>query len=156
MNHSLRFILFFFAFFVSQVISTAVEPAFEDIASSAGFDIMVRSGSPEKRYLVETMTGGVCLIDFDNDGYLDVYVVNGSDVQSYLANKPGFGNRLYRNERNGRFSEVTVIAGVASASDWGMGCSVADFDGDGFADLYVTKLGRNALSVTTERARSAT
>ncbi len=144
MNHSLRFFLFF-VFFVSRVTSTGVEPAFEDIASSAGFNIMVRSGSSEKKYLVETMTGGVCLIDFDNDGYLDVYVVNGSDVQSYLANKPGFGNRLYRNERNGRFSDVTVIAGVASASDWGMGCSVADFDGDGFADLYVTKLGRNAL-----------
>jgi len=144
MSHSLRFFLFFL-FLVSQVISTGVVPAFEDIASSAGFDIMVRSGSSEKKYLVETMTGGVCLIDFDNDGYLDVYVVNGSDVQSYLASKPGYGNRLYRNERKGRFSDVTLIAGVASASDWGMGCSVADFDGDGLSDLYVTKLGRNAL-----------
>ena len=106
---------------------------------------MVRSGSPEKKYLVETMTGGVCLIDFDNDGYLDVYVVNGSDVRSYLANKPGFGNRLYRNERNGQFADVTLSAGVESAAAWGMGCSVADFDGDGYEDLYVTKLGRNTL-----------
>lgn len=144
MNQSLRGFLFF-VLFVSQVTSTSVEPAFEDIAISAGFDVVVRSGSSEKAYLVETMTGGVCLIDFDNDGYLDVYIVNGSDVQSYLANKPGYGNRLYRNERNGQFSDVTLSAGVGSASDWGMGCSVADFDGDDFADLYVTKLGRNAL-----------
>ncbi|MGI8988338.1 MAG: CRTAC1 family protein [Bryobacteraceae bacterium] len=121
------------------------QPAFVDIAKSAGIDVVVRSGTPDKKYLMETVTGGVCLLDYDNDGKLDIYFVNGSNMTAYLASRPGYGNRLYHNNGDGTFTDVTVKAGVGGGIGWGMGCSAADYNNDGFEDLYVTNLGRNIL-----------
>jgi hypothetical protein len=127
------------------VAADGTEPLFVDIAAQAGVNAEVRSGSTEKRYLPETVMGGVCLLDYDNDGYLDIYIVNGSSMQRYQSHEPGFGNHLYHNRRDGTFEDVTKRAGVSGGNGWGMGCAAADFNNDGFVDLYVTNLGRNLL-----------
>ena len=94
---------------------------------------------------MEGIAGGVCLLDYNSDGHLDLYFVNGSNSSSYLANRTVYSNHLYRNNGNGTFTDVTKQAGVSGTGGWGMGCSSADFNNDGFEDLYVTNLGRNVL-----------
>ena len=79
---------------------------FLDVAKRAGIDVVVRSGTPEKRYLMETVTGGVCLLDFDNDGYLDIYFVNRSDMTA-ICYQPGYGNRLLSQQRKWYFADMT-------------------------------------------------
>ena len=118
---------------------------FTDVAAQAGVTATVRSGSPVKNYLPETVTGGVCLLDYDNDGFLDIFLVNGSTMDRYRTGQTGFGNRLYRNRGDGTFEDVTARAGVAGGEGWGMGCAAADYNNDGFVDVYVTNLGRNLL-----------
>ncbi len=91
----------------------------------------------------EINTGGVGLLDYDNDGFLDVYLVNGGSLDPAVTNAAG--NRLFRNRRNGTFEDVTDRAGVGGHAGYGMGCACADFDGDGFTDIYVNNLGTNIL-----------
>ena len=115
---------------------------FEDVTGQSGLAIE-RIVSPEKRYLVETMGGGVAWIDFDGDGWLDVYLTNTPTVESARAgHRPS--NRLYRNNRDGTFSDATLRAGVGFRG-WSMGVSVADYDLDGDHDLYLTNYGPNIL-----------
>ncbi len=129
----------------AATLAEKTQPLFTDVAQRAGIHAIVRSGSAEKRYLPETVTGGVCLIDYDNDGYLDIYIVNGSNLEAVRSGHHAYDNHLYRNRGNGNFEDVTEKAGVAGSAGWGMGCSVADYNNDGFPDLYVTNLGRNLL-----------
>jgi hypothetical protein len=114
-----RVILVLLAIWCVQV-GIAVMPMFEDIASAARVTAVVRSGSAEKKYLIEMVTGGVCLLDYDNDGLLDIYIVNGSSLEAHLAGKPGHGNRLYRNLGSADFRDVTASMGVGGNSGWGM------------------------------------
>jgi hypothetical protein len=130
---------------VTSTFLSPSEPVYRDLSSKAGIDMVIRSGIPEKPFLVEGITGGVCLFDYNNDGRLDIYFVNGSNSGAYLANTTAYSSRLYRNNEGGTFSDVTKQAGVGGAGGWGMGCSSADFNNDGFEDLYVTNLGRNVL-----------
>ncbi|MGH9928086.1 MAG: FG-GAP repeat domain-containing protein, partial [Pyrinomonadaceae bacterium] len=99
--------------------------------------------SPEKKYIVESMSGGVALFDYDNDGYLDIFFVNSLTVDLV---KSGGKTRsaLYRNSGDGTFTDVTDKAALGDVG-WGMGVAVADYDNDGFDDLYVTCLGQNHL-----------
>lgn len=104
------------------------------------------SATPEK-YLIETMTGGVAIFDYDNDGWPDVFLVNGAkihagqrDGEAPDKSAPEFWNRLYRNNHDGTFTDVTEKAGVRG-SGYGMGAAVGDFDNDGFEDLLVTNYG---------------
>ncbi len=106
-------------------------------------DLVVSSGTPEKEFLVETMTGGVCVLDFDGDGWPDLFFANGTDRRSWNMKK-GPSDRLYRNNRDGTFSDVTGPAGLRDSA-WGMGCVTADYDNDGDTDLYVTNYGPNFL-----------
>ena len=95
------------------------------------------------RYLPETMGPGVAFLDYDNDGWMDIYLVNSGPSDFYRPRKPP-RNALYRNNGNGTFSDVTGKAGVAGGS-FGMGVAVSDYDNDGFSDMFVTAYGRNFL-----------
>jgi hypothetical protein len=99
--------------------------------------------TPEKRYIVESMSGGVALIDYDNDGYLDIYFVNSLTVDMVKSNRTT-KSVLYRNNGDLTFTDVTEKAGVGDIG-WGMGAIVADYNNDGFDDLYVTCVGPNHL-----------
>ncbi len=120
--------------------TAAVRPWFEDIAARAGIDFVHRSGHQAKHYLPEIMGGGAALFDMDNDGWLDVYLVQSGSV---LEPQSG-GNRLYRNRGDGTFEDVTQASG-AGARGYGMGVAAGDFDNDGFTDLYITAVGQNVL-----------
>ena len=130
----------------SQQVSTTSnrQPvAFVDVTKAAGINFSSFS-SPEKKYIVESMGGGVALFDFDGDGRLDIYLVNSYTVDAALAKRPRPHAALYRNLGNGAFEEVAAKAGVADPG-WAMGVAVADYDNDGFDDLYVTCFGPNRL-----------
>jgi enediyne biosynthesis protein E4 len=90
------------------------------------------------------MTGGVAVLDYDGDGWQDIYFVNGADLPSLKKTSPQFWNRLYRNNRDGTFQDVTEAAGVAGAG-YAMGVAVADYDNDGDADIFVAGVNRNQL-----------
>lgn len=115
---------------------------FVDITTQAGITFKHIS-SPEKRYIVESMSGGVALFDYDNDGRLDIYLVN-SLTMDVLKSPEKPQSALYRNNGNGTFTDVTKKAGVGEIG-WGMGVCVGDYDNDGWDDLYVTCLGPNNL-----------
>jgi len=114
--------------------------SFTDVAAAAGLRSPQIAGSERRRYIVEAMGSGVAFLDYDNDGWQDIFLVNGSRFDA--APKPG--NYLYRNNRDGTFSDVTAKAGIAKPG-WGQSVSAADFDNDGHTDLFVTYWGRNAL-----------
>ncbi len=121
--------------------------AFEDRTAASGLSAFTLvSGTPEKNYIVEAMGGGVCLLDYDGDGFLDIYFVNGGRLRSFQDNAPsGLRHALYRNQADGTFRDVTTEAGVEGNGAWGYGCSAADYDNDGWPDLYVTNYGANIL-----------
>ncbi|MEW6160906.1 MAG: CRTAC1 family protein [Verrucomicrobiota bacterium] len=115
---------------------------FEEISKNSGLDFQHVSGH-QKRFLIPEMeTGGVGLLDFDNDGWLDIYCVQGGSLYPNATHRPG--NKLYRNLGQWRFVDVTGTAGVGD-NGYGMGCVCADFDNDGDIDLYVTNVGPNVL-----------
>jgi hypothetical protein len=116
-------------------------PWFEEIAVRAGIDFVHHSGHKDRHYLPEIMGGGAALFDMDNDGFLDLYLIQSGDL---LDSAAGTGNRLYRNRGNGTFEDVTERSG-AGVHGYGMGVAAGDFDNDGFTDLYVTNFGRNVL-----------
>src|SRR6201984_3426541 len=113
----------------------------------------VNSPTPQK-YLIETVGGGVALLDYNNDGLLDIFLVNSGRLTSPMQtpetfdrHAPQYWNRLYRQNRDGSFTDVTAAAGLANAGDgnYGMGVAVGDYDNDGYPDLYVTSYGKNIL-----------
>ncbi|MFQ5738835.1 MAG: CRTAC1 family protein [Acidobacteriota bacterium] len=115
---------------------------FVDITRPSGIHF-VHGSAPEKKYIVESMSGGVILFDYDNDGWLDLYFVNSLTVDT--ARKPRSAqSQLYRNHHDGTFRDVSEESG-AGYPGWGMGGCSGDFDGDGWLDLYVTALGSNRL-----------
>jgi len=127
--------------FVAASVSWGQAPSvFTDVTASTGIDFVQRS-SPEKKYIVESMAGGVALLDFDNDGKLDIYFVNSCTVDNYTDPKCA-RSALYRNLGEWKFADVSDVMGVAYPG-WGMGVCVGDADGDGYDDLYVTGLGSN-------------
>ncbi len=116
---------------------------FVDITEQAGIDFLHVAGIPkEKTCIVEAKGGGVALFDADGDGWLDIYFVSGSTFEKRL-NPPPI-NRLYRNNHDGTFSDITEQAGVGDEG-WGLGCAAADYDNDGDVDLYVTNYGPNRM-----------
>jgi enediyne biosynthesis protein E4 len=115
---------------------------FSDVTAQAGITFKHIS-SPEKRYIVESMSGGVAMFDYDNDGWLDIYFVN-SLTMDLLKSAAKTSSELYRNNGNGTFTNVTNKAGVGDVG-WGMGVCVGDYNNDGWDDLYVTCLGPDHL-----------
>ena len=117
---------------------------FEDVAAEAGLDFKHFSGSPEKQYILESMSGGVAWIDFDRDGWMDLYLVNGGHWEDLVQGKRTVSNALYRNNGDGTFTDVTGKAGVGNRH-WGMGVAAGDYDNDGWVDLFVCNYGPNTL-----------
>jgi enediyne biosynthesis protein E4 len=118
-------------------------PLFVDVAAQAGIRFKHISGSPEKNYIFEAKGGGVGLLDYDRDGVLDIYFVNGSTLED-LAKGIQHSNALYHAHGDGTYTDVTAAAGVAGRG-WGMGCAVGDYDNDGYADIFVTGVNGNVL-----------
>lgn len=120
-------------------------PKFVDAAPTANISVHVVSGDPnEKRYLIESIGGGLAVIDYNNDGRMDLYVVNGSTIADARAGQHRHRSALYRNDGGGKFTDVTLAAGVPNPH-WGKGALAADLDNDGFQDLYVLNYGPNVL-----------
>jgi hypothetical protein len=115
---------------------------FVDVTAQAGIHFKHNSGAFGKKYLPETMGSGVCFIDYDNDGWQDIFLVNSMDWPEHKTGKsiPA----LYHNNHDGTFTDVTREAGLAIET-YGMGCAVGDYDNDGFDDLYLTTVGSSHL-----------
>ena len=117
---------------------------FEEVpASTSGITWKHTAGHSPQKYLPETTGAGCAFLDYDNDGWMDIYLVNSGRCDFYDPNPP-LRNALYRNNRDGTFTDVTEKAGVAGGG-FGQGIAVGDYDGDGFPDLYVTQYGRSIL-----------
>jgi hypothetical protein len=119
-----------------------------------GLDFVLQNSPTAQKYLIETMPGGVALLDYNNDGLLDIFLVNGGRIKdpiqtpaNFDRSNPVYWNRLYRQNRDGSFTDVTKEAGLANAGDgnYGMGVAVGDYDNDGYPDIYVTNYGKNIL-----------
>src|SRR5215468_1269122 len=117
-------------------------PQLEDVTQKAGIHFS-HAAAPENRYIVESMSGGVLLLDFDRDGWLDIYFTNAPTVEMALRGQKAQG-ALYHNNHDGTFTDVTEKAGLKSPC-FGMGGAVGDYDNDGWPDLYLTCLGGNVL-----------
>ncbi len=115
---------------------------FVDVTAQAGIQFKHNTGAYGKKYLPETMGSGVCVIDYDNDGWPDIFFVNSMDWPEHKTGKSY--PALYHNNRDGTFTDVTKQAGLAVES-YGLGCAVGDYDNDGFEDLYLTTVGSNHL-----------
>ncbi|MSR83148.1 MAG: tetratricopeptide repeat protein [Candidatus Latescibacteria bacterium] len=127
---------------------------FTEVGLLAGLDHANVSGGPEQDYILETMSAGAAFLDYDGDGYLDVFLVEGTRLG---GPPPGTHSRLYRNEQSGEnrlFREVSAEAGV-DHTGWGMGCAVGDYDNDGDPDLYATYWGPNRLYRNEGKGRFA-
>ena len=119
-------------------------PLFEEIdPARSGITFVHENAMSPSRYLPETMGPGVAFLDYDNDGWMDVYIVN-SGPSDFFTPKAPLRNALYRNNRDGTFTDVTEKAGVAGGT-FGMGVAVGDYDNDGYPDLLVTAYGRCIL-----------
>lgn len=124
---------------------TTAGVSFEDVARTAGLGeaVVVGGGVQSKHYILEEMGGGVAFFDYDNDGWPDIFLVNGTAVEGFPAGKEP-SNYLFHNKGDGNFDDVTEKAGL-HRSGWGQGACVGDYDNDGYEDLFVTYWGSNAL-----------
>ncbi len=117
---------------------------FEEIAAKSGLHYITKNGDTTNKNQPQTMVAGVALFDYDSDGYLDVYLVGGADIPSLTKDSPGYWNRLFHNNRDGTFTDVTEKAGLAGAG-YGSGVAVGDYDNDGWPDLFVANVTGNQL-----------
>jgi hypothetical protein len=126
--------------------SAAASPvaSFTDIAPKAGLTAQnIFGGLDTKKYIIETTGNGVAIFDYDNDGWPDIFLVNGTRLEGFPGGQQP-SNHLYRNNHDGTFTDVTASVGL-SATGWGQGVCVGDYDNDGWEDLYVTYYGKNRL-----------
>ncbi len=118
---------------------------FEDGTSEAGIDFVHSDGASGQRFVIEPMTAGCAVLDYDGDGLDDLYFVNGCALPGTVLERP-LQNALYRNRGNGSFIDVTEAAGVGDYG-YGLGATAADFDNDGDTDLYISNYGANILYI---------
>jgi hypothetical protein len=117
---------------------SAPEILFTDVTRTAGIDFHLTCGGPQKLYIMESMCGGIAVFDYDNDGWMDIFLVQGSTLEDLKAGKC-HPSKLYRNNHDGTFTDVTAKSGINHCG-WGFGVAVGDYDNDGNEDLYVTYL----------------
>lgn len=125
-----------------------------EVKRPAGLDFTLQNSPTAQKYLIETMPGGIALLDYNNDGLLDIFMVNGGRVtdpmklpEDFDRHDPKYWNRLFRQNKDGSFTDVTQQAGLANAGDgnYGQGVAIGDYDNDGYPDIYVTNYGKNTL-----------
>ena len=117
---------------------------FREVAIQAGVRFVLENNPTARKHMIETMPGGIAILDYDGDGRPDIFFTNGAEIPSLEKSSPKFLNRLYRNEGGMKFRDVTAEAGVGG-SGYSMGAAAADFDNDGRADLFVAGVNRNIL-----------
>ncbi len=118
---------------------------FQDVSEKAGLNTWRHTmGEPSKPFILETNGSGVCLLDYDHDGWLDIYIVNGSTFDALKGKAEPPHAALFHNNHDGTFTNVANMAGVTN-DRWGFGCAVGDYDNDGWPDLYVANYGKNRL-----------
>ena len=128
-------------------LATAPNPSairFENITAKAGVNFITHNSPTPNKNQIETMVAGVALLDYDGDGWLDIYLVNGAAIPSLQKESPAYWNRLYHNNHDGTFTDVTERAGLAGAG-YGMGVAVGDYDNDGRPDIFVANVTGNQL-----------
>ena len=118
--------------------------AFEELAQRAGIRFVADNCPTPNKNLPETMLAGVALFDYDNDGYLDIYFVNGAALPSLKKDSPKYWNRLFHNNRDGTFTDVTERAGV-KGEGYGIGVAIGDYDNDGWPDIFLANVTKNQL-----------
>jgi enediyne biosynthesis protein E4 len=123
--------------------SPSSQVSFADVTRAAGIDFHLTCGGPEKHYIMESMCGGIAVFDYDNDGWMDIFLVNGSTLEDLKAGKC-HTSKLYHNNHDGTFSDVTAKSGIDHCG-WGFGVAVGDYDNDGHDDLYITYLDGGVL-----------
>jgi hypothetical protein len=128
----------------AKTVSRADAIVFEDVLAKSKIEFTLNSSISPQRYSIETMTGGVAAFDYDNDGLLDLFFTNGAAIPSLEKTNAGYANRLFHNNGDGTFTDVTAKAGLAGIG-YSMGVAAGDYDNDGFVDLYVTGVNRNQL-----------
>jgi hypothetical protein len=117
---------------------------FDDLIERSGIHFQLKNSVSPQRYSIETMLGGVAVFDYNNDGLLDIFFTNGAAIPSLEKTDPSYWNRLYRNNGDGTFTDVTEQAGVKGVG-YSMGVAAGDYDNDGFVDLYIAGFNRNQL-----------
>jgi hypothetical protein len=130
---------------LNLIFGASVPPIrFREVAQGAGIPFVLENSPTERKHLIETMPGGIAVLDYDGDGRPDIYFTNGASIPSLEKSAPKYWNRLYRNEGGMKFRDVTEEAGVAGAG-YSMGAAAADYDNDGRTDLFVAGVNRNIL-----------
>src|SRR5271154_4022277 len=124
--------------------STASPITLQNVIKTSGINFKLKNSVSPRRYSIETMAGGVSVFDYDNDGFLDIFFTNGAAVPSLEKTDPSYSNRLFHNNGDGTFTDVTAKAGLAGVGS-SMGAPPGDYDNDGFVDLYVTGVNHNQL-----------
>jgi hypothetical protein len=117
---------------------------FENRQKQSGVSFVLNNGTTEDKPIIDSVLGGVALLDYDNDGYLDIFFTNGAQIPSLGKDSSAFYNRLYHNNHDGTFTDVTARAGVRGEG-YSMGVAVGDYDNDGWDDIYVTGVNHNIL-----------
>jgi hypothetical protein len=148
----LAFVALFSLSFTNISAQTPVKPSppdtntilFENILKSSKINFTLKNSVSPQRYSIETMLGGVALFDYNNDGLLDIFFTNGAAIPSLEKSDASFANRLFRNNGDGTFTDVTRQAGLEGIG-YSMGVAAGDYDNDGFVDLYITGVNRNQL-----------
>ncbi len=128
----------------NTAVSAASAVQFENIIEKSKIKFKLKNSVSPQRYTFETMTGGVAVFDYNNDGLLDIFFTNGAAIPSLEKSDPSYSNRLFRNNGDGTFTDGTEKAGL-QGSGYSMGVAAGDYDNDGFVDLYVTGVNRNQL-----------
>jgi len=166
LNTLLRVSLFRLSCFLTLTLwATALSAPIFDVNLPRGLDFTLQNSPTPQKYLIETMPGGVALLDYNNDGLLDIFLVNGGRITSPMRapenfdrHDPRYWNRLYRQNEDGSFTDVTQQAGLADAGDgnYGMGVAVGDYDNDGYPISTSPATGKISCITTMATALSPT